>query len=430
MKEINRDKYLNALINKIDNGSIKIITGLRRSGKSYLLNVIFFNYLCNNYNKNKIIKFAFDSPEDLALIGEDYIEIHKEKRKVSSKKFLDFINSKIDKKGKYFLLLDEIQELEVFESVLNGLLNKRNIDIFVTGSNSKLLVSDVRTEFRGRGDEIRIYPLSFREFFSSSKKDKNEAFNEYMIYGGMPLVLNYKTDEEKAKYLNDLFESTYYKDIEDRYGIKNEEVLSKLINILASSIGSLTNPTKLANTFKSNGINTNDKTINAYTNYLLDAFLINKAEKYDVKGKKYISSPCKYYFTDIGLRNARLNFRQIEQTHLMENIIYNELKIRGYSVDVGVVHKYSRDGNGKQIVSDLEIDFVCNQGNKRYYIQSAFSIPDEEKMNQEQASLLRTSDEFKKIIIVKDNTKLWRNEQGITIMNIIDFLLDENSLDL
>ena len=430
MKEINRDKYLNALINKIDNGSIKIITGLRRSGKSYLLNVIFFNYLCNNYNKNKIIKFAFDSPEDLALIDEDYIEIHKEKRKVSSKKFLDFINLKIDKKGKYFLLLDEIQELEVFESVLNGLLNKRNIDIFVTGSNSKLLVSDVRTEFRGRGDEIRIYPLSFREFFSSSKKDKNEAFNEYMIYGGMPLVLNYKTDEEKVKYLNDLFESTYYKDIEDRYGIKNEEVLSKLINILASSIGSLTNPTKLANTFKSNGINTNDKTINAYTNYLLDAFFINKAEKYDVKGKKYISSPYKYYFTDIGLRNARLNFRQIEQTHLMENIIYNELKIRGYSVDVGVVHKYSRDGNGKQIVSDLEIDFVCNQGNKRYYIQSAFSIPDEEKMNQEQASLLRTSDEFKKIIIVKDNIKLWRNEQGITIMNIIDFLLDENSLDL
>ena len=430
MKEINRDKYLNALINKIDNGSIKIITGLRRSGKSYLLNVIFFNYLCNNYNKKKIIKFAFDSPEDLALIDEDYIEIHKKKRKVSSKKFLDFINLKIDKKGKYFLLLDEIQELEVFESVLNGLLNKRNIDIFVTGSNSKLLVSDVRTEFRGRGDEIRIYPLSFREFFSSSKKDKNEAFNEYMIYGGMPLVLNYKTNEEKVKYLNDLFESTYYKDIEDRYGIKNEEVLSKLINILASSIGSLTNPTKLANTFKSKGINTNDKTINAYTNYLLDAFFINKAEKYDVKGKKYISSPCKYYFTDIGLRNARLNFRQIEQTHLMENIIYNELKIRGYSVDVGVVHKYSRDGNGKQIVSDLEIDFVCNQGNKRYYIQSAFSIPDEEKMNQEQASLLRTSDEFKKIIIVKDNIKLWRNEQGITIMNIIDFLLDENSLDL
>ena len=430
MKEIKREKYLNALINKIDNGSIKIITGLRRSGKSYLLNVIFFNYLCKNYNKNKIIKFAFDSPEDLALIDEDYIEIHKEKRKVSCKKFISYINSKIDKKGKYFLLLDEIQELEVFESVLNGLLNKRNVDIFVTGSNSKLLVSDVRTEFRGRGDEIRIYPLSFKEFFSTSKKNKNEAFDEYMIYGGMPLVLSYKTDEEKAKYLNDLFENTYYRDIEDRYGIKNEEVLSRLISILASSIGSLTNPTKLANTFKSNGIKSNDKTINTYTNYLLDAFLINKAEKYDVKGKKYISSPSKYYFTDIGLRNARLNFRQIEQTHLMENIIYNELKIRGYSVDVGVVYKYSRDESGKQKVSDLEIDFVCNQGNKRYYIQSAFSIPDEEKMKQEQASLLRTSDEFKKIIVVKDNTKLWRNEQGITIMNIIDFLLDEKSLDL
>ena len=415
MKEniIARDEYLNKIIVRKENGLIKILTGIRRCGKSYMLNIIFYNYLIENgVKEDHIIKLALDREEN---------------RKYHDSKLLnEYILSQIKDKDMYYVLIDEIQLADGFEFVLNGLLYEKNIDVYVTGSNSKFLSSDIITEFRGRGDEIRIFPLSFLEFTEAYEGDRYEAWNEYITYGGMPLILKQHTDEQKSKYLTSLYELTYKKDIIDRNNIDKPDVLDTLINILSSSVGSLTNPQKIYNTFISNGITDISKnTITSYMNYLLDSFLIEKAERYDVKGKKYIQTPQKYYFADIGLRNAKLNFRQQEENHLMENIIYNELLIRGYNVDVGVVEVREDDAR-----KQLEVDFVCNQGNKRYYIQSALNLDTPEKTLQETKSLNNIDDNFKKIVVVKDNIKLWRNESGILIIGIQEFLLNKNSLDL
>lgn len=418
MKEIKRDYYLKALMDRRENEMIKIITGIRRCGKSYLLDPIFKNYLLSEgIHESHIIKLELDSIEN-----EEYRDAHI---------LYDFIMSKIEDNKMYYILLDEIQVVKNFESVLNSLLRKKNLDVYVTGSNSKFLSSDIVTEFRGRGDEIRVFPLTFAEFASSYQGENRQAFKEYITYGGMPYILSRKTEEQKSKYLNSLFENTYINDIVERNGVQKKDVLDVLINMLASSVGSLTNPLKIANTFASNGrLDVSDKTVSNYIDYLCDSFMINKAQRYDIKGKRYISTPSKYYFVDIGLRNARLNFRQQEETHLMENIIYNELLVRGYNVDVGVIEHFENDKNGKTARKQLEVDFVCNQGSKRYYIQSAFAIPDKEKMEQEQKSLIHIKDSFKKIIVVKDDIKLWRNEEGIVIMGLEEFLLNSNSLDL
>ena len=410
---IERNDYLNKIIARRENGLIKVLTGIKRCGKSYMLNIIFYNYLIESGVKDDhIIKLALDREEN--------------KKYHNSKLLNEYIFSKIIDSDMYYVLIDEIQLTEGFEFVLNGLLYEKNIDVYVTGSNSRFLSSDIITEFRGRSDEVRIYPLSFAEFVNSFDGDRYEAWNEYVTYGGMPLILKQRTDEQKSKYLTSLYDLTYKKDIVDRNNIDKPDVLDTLINILASSVGSLTNPQKIYNTFVSNGITDISKnTIISYIDYLLDAFLIEKAERYDVKGKKYIQTPQKYYFADIGLRNAKLNFRQQEENHLMENIIYNELLIRGYNVDVGVVE--TREGNNRK---QLEVDFVCNQGNRRYYIQSALNLDTPEKTLQETKSLNNIGDSFKKIIVVKDNIKLWRNDDGILIIGIQEFLLNKNSLDL
>ena len=416
--EIARELYLTKIKKKKNNKLIKIITGLRRSGKSYLLDPMFKNaLLADGVKEDHIIKVDLDSIENRELTT-DGLNLYK------------YIMNKIKDDNMYYILLDEIQKVKDFESVLNSFLRKNNLDIYVTGSNSKFLSTDIITEFRGRGDEIRIYPLSFSEFYNAYE-DKKRALKDYMTYGGMPYILYLKTTEEKSKYLNDLFNNTYLNDIVERNKIQREDILESIINMLSSSVGSLTNPKKLYDTFISNGYTeVNRATINSYINYLQDAFLINKAERYDIKGKKYITTPSKYYFTDIGLRNARLNFRQQEEDHLMENIIYNELLVRGYNVDVGVIEKFEKDNTEKTIRKQLEVDFVCNQASKRYYIQSAFAIPNKEKMEQEQKSLVNINDNFKKIIIVKDDINLWRNEQGILIISLEEFLLNPNSLDL
>lgn len=410
---IERNDYLNKIIARRENGLIKVLTGIRRCGKSYMLNIIFYNYLIESGVKDDhIIKLALDREEN--------------KKYHNSKLLNEYIFSKIIDSDMYYVLIDEIQLTEGFEFVLNGLLYEKNIDVYVTGSNSRFLSSDIITEFRGRSDEVRIYPLSFAEFVNAFDGDRYEAWNEYVTYGGMPLILKQRTDEQKSKYLTSLYDLTYKKDIVDRNNIDKPDVLDTLINILASSVGSLTNPQKIYNTFVSNGITDISKnTIISYIDYLLDAFLIEKAERYDVKDKKYIQTPQKYYFADIGLRNAKLNFRQQEENHLMENIIYNELLIRGYNVDVGVVE--TREGNNRK---QLEVDFVCNQGNRRYYIQSALNLDTPEKTLQETKSLNNIGDSFKKIIVVKDNIKLWRNDDGILIIGIQEFLLNKNSLDL
>lgn len=427
---IKRDLYLNKLIRKKNNGSIKIITGLRRSGKSYLLNNLYSDYLLNEgIKKEQIIKLALDDDRNREYRNPD--------------KLSEYLYSKItNETDKFYFLLDEVQfaiseeEIKSKEpirlyGILNGLLRLKNVDVYITGSNSKFLSSDIATEFRDRGDVIHVNPLSFAEFYSAYKGgDKYDAWDEYSTYGGMPMLLSLETDEEKSEYLNNLFKNTYIKDIIERNNLRGDVTIDTLVDILASSIGSLNNPTKIAKTFASSGIKIVDKTISTYIDYLLDSFLIRKATRYDIKGRKYINSPFKYYFSDIGLRNARLNFRQQEQTHIMENIIYNELVMRGFNVDVGIIEHVVRDEEGKRTTKHLEVDFVCNQGNHRYYIQSAFSIPDAEKLKQEQASLDRIDDSFKKIIITQDRTKLWRNEKGYIIMNILDFLLKENSLEL
>ncbi len=412
-KIIERNDYLNKLINRKENGLIKIITGIRRCGKSYLLDPIYKNYLLSIGVKEKhIIKIDLDD-----IKNDKYLEPHE---------LYDYITSKIIDNDMYYILIDEIQNVPNFEAVLNGLLHKPNLDIYVTGSNSRFLSSDIITEFRGRGDEIRVFPLSFSEFISAYEGDSNQAWNDYITYGGMPLILRQKTDEQKSNYLSSLFELTYKKDIIDRNKISRVDILDSLINMLASSVGSLTNPQKIYNTYISNGLKDLSKnTVIAYFDYLLDSFLIEKVERYDVKGKKYIGTPQKYYFADIGLRNARLNFRQQEENHLMENIIYNELLIRGYNVDVGVVE--IREGDSKK---KLEVDFVCNLGSKRYYIQSALTIEEPEKASQETRPLNNIGDSFKKIIVVRDDIKLWRNDEGILIIGIKEFLLNKNSLDL
>ena len=417
MEEIKRDIYLNRLIERKENDMIKVITGIRRCGKSYLLFKLYYEYLLSiGVDKSSIIKIELDSDE-----YEDLTD---------AKKLGAYIREQIKDDNMYYVFLDEVQFVDGFEKVLNGLNRISNLDIYVTGSNSKFLSTDILTEFRGRGDEVRIYPLNFSEFVSGFKGSVDDAWNEYFTYGGLPLILSRKTDEQKSKYLNDLFEKVYFADIIERNNLQKDNALEAIVNILASSVGSLTNPTNIANTFESNGIKgVSDKTISLYINYLMEAFLINKAERYDIKGKKYISTPSKYYFSDVGLRNARLNFRQQEENHIMENIIYNELLVRGYNVDVGIV-EHNVTENGKNIRKQLEVDFVCNQGSKRYYIQSAFAIPDEQKMEQEKNSLVRIGDSFKKIIVVKDNLKLWRTEEGILVIGIQEFLLNPNSLDL
>ena len=416
--DIKRDKYLNDLINRMHNGMIKVVTGIRRCGKSYLLFNIFKNYLLEQgVPASHIIMIELDQRKNKKYRDPDVI--------------LDYIESLIEEDGQYYIMLDEVQMLQEFEEVLNSLLHIRNADVYVTGSNSKFLSKDVITEFRGRGDEIHIYPLTFKEFMEAYDGDMYHGWAEYVVYGGLPLTVTMKTEEQKLSYLTNLFKETYLRDIIERYHIEKIQELEDLINILASSIGSLTNPPKLEATFKSviqSTISLN--TIRQYIEYLEDAFIINKANRYNVKGRKYIGTPLKYYFEDVGLRNARLGFRQVEETYLMENVIYNELRSRGYSVDVGMVEKRGVNKDGKEYRSQLEIDFVANLGSKRYYIQSAFSMSTEEKRIQEKASLVNIKDSFKKIIIVKDIVNVTRDEAGITTMSIYDFLLKENSLEL
>ena len=410
---IKRDFYLNKLIARENNGMIKVITGIRRCGKSYLLDPIFKGYLIDKGIKyDHIIKIELDRQEN--------VKFHHDPNS-----FNEYLNSKIIDENMHYFLLDEIQLVDGFEFVLNGLLYKGNVDVYVTGSNSKFLSSDIITEFRGRGDQIHVFPLSFKEFFESSKTDKYDAWNEYSRFGGMPSIAAVDDENIKSKYLKDLFEYTYFKDIIDRNKVSRVDVLDTLVNILASSIGSLTNPQKIYDTFKSNGekeLSLN--TINSYIKYLEDSFLINKSMRYDVKGRKYISTPYKIYFADVGLRNARLNFRQNEETHIMENIVYNELLMRGYDVDVGLVEL--RDKN-KRI--HTEVDFVCNRGYQRYYIQSAFSLETSEKMQQEVRPFKNIDDSFKKIVVVKDYIRMWKTEDGVAIVSVFDFLLDSSLLE-
>ncbi len=429
--EIRRDFYLDKLIKRRNNGLIKVITGIRRCGKSYLLNTIFYQYLIRSgVEENHIIRFAFDSADDLYLIGERLIKIEKEKRGVDPEKFMEYIRSSVTEKGMYYLLLDEVQMLDCFESVLNGYLRKDNMDVYVTGSNAKFLSKDIITEFAGRGDEIHMYPLSFSEFMSVYQGDKYEGLSEYMLYGGIPPVVLRDGLHEKAAMLENLFSEIYMSDIYKRNRIRNQGELEDLLNILSSAIGSLTNPEKLKNTFKSvkkSRITSN--TIRKYLDYFEDSFLIESARRYDIKGKTYIETPRKYYFSDLGLRNARINFRQFEQTHSMENVIYNELRMRGYRVDVGIVPIAEKDKNGKVTRKQLEVDFVCNLGSLRYYIQSAYALPDEEKKIQEIRPFRKIDDSFKKIVITKDMVPAHYDEHGILTLNIYDFLLEPKSIE-
>lgn len=415
---IARDKYLRDLINRMNNGMIKVVTGIRRSGKSYLLFKLFYEYLLSQgVLESHIIKIELDQRKNRIYRDPDVI--------------LDYIETLIEDDKQYYILLDEVQMLNDFEEVLNSLLHISNVDIYVTGSNSKFLSKDVITEFRGRGDEIHVFPLTFKEFMQVYDGDMYRGFADYIVYGGLPLISTMKTETQKVNYLTNLFNETYLKDIIERNHIEKTQELENLINVLASAIGSLTNPPKIQATFKSSiGSAISINTIRQYIEYLEDAFIISKAQRYNIKGRKYIGTPLKYYFEDIGLRNARLGFRQVEETHLMENIIYNELRYRGYSVDVGVVEKREMSENGKQIRKVLEIDFVANLGSQRYYIQSALSMPTPEKQIQEKTSLINVADSFKKIIIVKDIVNVKRDENGIVTMSIYDFLLKENSLDL
>ena len=412
--EINRDFYLKQLIEGIDNGLVKIVTGIRRCGKSYLLDPIFRNYLLSQgIKKDHIIKLDLDERDNYKYHDPD--ELNK------------YIKDKIKDKGKYYIILDEVQKVKDFESVLIGFLHMKNVEVYVTGSNSKFLSSDIVTEFRGRGWEIKVYPLSFSEFYSVYDGTEEKALNEYYTYGGLPLSVLAKSDESKINYLKYQKDNVYINDILERYSIQNKQELDMLVQIIASDIGSLTNPLKLSNSFKERDKNSTmtDKTIYNYLGYLQDAFLIEKSRRFDVRGKKFIETPQKYYFTDMGIRNSFLDFRQSEEiSHTMENVIYLELRKRGYNVDVGSVEV--REGNNKK---QLEIDFVANKGNNKIYIQSALEMKTKEKVEQEQKSLLNVNDFFKKIIIVGDNIKRSRYDNGIIIMSIYDFLLDSNSLD-
>ena len=429
--EIRRNFYLDKLIKRKNNGFIKVITGIRRCGKSYLLNNLFYHHLLESgVDADHIIRFAFDSADDLYRIGESLIGIEKEKRGADPEKFMAYVRTKVVDNGMYYLLLDEIQMLDCFEAVLNSYLRKDNMDVFVTGSNAKFLAKDIATEFAGRGDEVHMYPLSFAEFMSVYEGDKYMGLSEYMLYGGIPLVVLRDGANDKAAALQNLFREIYIQDIVRRNRVKNIGELEDLLNILSSAIGSLTNPEKLKNTFrtvKKSRITSN--TIKKYLNYFEDSFLIESAQRYDIKGKAYIETPKKYYFSDLGLRNARINFRQFEQTHSMENVIYNELRMRGYSVDVGVVPIAEKDRNGKVTRKQLEVDFVCNLGSSRYYIQSAYTLPDETKRTQEVRPFRKIDDSFKKIIITRDMVPTQYDEYGILTINIYDFLLDPKCLE-
>lgn len=415
--EIKRDRYLDKLISKEHNGLIKVITGMRRCGKSYLLFTLFKKHLLSEgVDEDHIIEIAFDAFENKKYRDPDVL--------------YPYLKEQIKDDAMYYVLLDEVQLLSEFESILNSLIRMKNVDVYVTGSNARFLSKDVITEFRGRGDEVHMYPLSFAEFMSVYQGTKQDGWNEYMLYGGIPLVLEFATPDQKIAFLKSLFEETYISDIVGRHNIRNKAELEELLDILSSAIGSLTNPEKLSATFQTvKKKKISNSTIKRYIDYLCDSFLIDSAIRYDVKGKKYIDTPVKYYFTDMGLRNARLNFRQIEETHSMENIIFNELKMRGFNVDVGVIVQYGTNDKGNSIRKQLEIYFVCNQGSKRYYIQSAYAIPDQAKMEQEQRSLMLTGDFFKRFIITKDTPAPYYNESGVLIMSVYDFLLNENSLD-
>ena len=430
--EISRDFYLDKLIKRKHNGLIKVITGIRRCGKSYLLNNLFYHHLLNNgVNADHIIRFAFDSADDLYLIGESLIQIQKEKRGIDPEKFMAYIRSKVADDGMYYLLLDEIQMLDCFEAVLNGYLRKDNMDVFVTGSNAKLLSKDIATEFAGRGDEIHMYPLSFSEFMSCYDGNKYDGWNEYITYGGIPLVVLAETDEQKMNLLDNLFQETYISDIVKRNKIRNVGEMESLLDVLASTIGALTNPNKLQKTFKSvNNSKITATTITKYIEYLEDSFLIEEANRYDIKGKSYIGTPLKYYFMDMGLRNSRIHYRQLEVTHSMENVIYNELRMRGFHVDVGNLTVVEKGKDTKPVKKQLEVDFICNKGSKKYYIQSAYMLETEAKMAQEIRPFLKINDSFKKIVITSDIPKPFYNDQGILFMNVYDFLLNADSLEL
>ena len=415
--EIKRDIYLEQLKIRKNNGMIKIITGIRRCGKSFLLFVLYKKYLLENgVDKDHIIEIALDGIENEELRDP--------------KKCFQYIKNEMKDEQMYYLLLDEVQFMPRFEEVLNSLLRIQNIDMYVTGSNSKFLSSDIVTEFRGRGDEIRIYPLSFAEFYTAFGGDYDDAWNEYMIYGGLPQVVQFSEERQKAEYLKNIFTNVYIKDVVERNKIHNVDEINTLIDILASAIGAPTNPTKISNTFKSDrGIIYNNKTISNHIDYLAEAFLISKANRYDIKGRKYVGANLKYYFSDVGLRNARLNFRQQEPTHIMENIVYNELLVRGYNVDVGIVDVMAKNVDGKRVRKQLEVDFVVNQGSQRYYIQVAYDMTSEEKQTQELNSLRNIPDSFKKIIIINGTKKPWRNDEGFVIMGMKYFLLNANSLE-
>ena len=417
MKEIKRNSYLKQLISGKQNGLIKIVTGIRRCGKSYLLFKIFRNHLLEQgVTPDHIISLALDD-----ILNEEYCD---------PKKLVLYIKENIKDSQIHYVLLDEVQMVDNFVGALNSLLHIDNVDVYVTGSNSKFLSSDIATEFRGRGDEIRIYPLSFSEFLSEYNGDKNDAWRDYITYGGLPLILSLESSQQKSNYLHNLYQTVYLKDLIDRNGIKKAVEFDALTKVMASSIGSPCNPNKLSNTFKSVcNTDLSSITIDNYLGFLQDAFLLEKASRYDIKGKKYIGTLSKYYFVDMGLRNCLLGFRQIEETHLMENVIYNELRSRGYLVDVGVVETRTRTENQGMLRKQLEIDFVVNNGSKRYYIQSALSLPNEEKIKQEMASLKNVSDSFQKIIIVKDNIVPHHNESGILFINLYDFLLNREILE-
>lgn len=409
---------MDELVSLQNNGMIKIITGMRRCGKSYLLFEIFASYLENKgVASDHIIKVDLEDYKNRAMRNPDNL--------------YSLVESRIKDDGMYYILLDEVQMLDNFEDVLNGFLKMRNVDVYVTGSNAKFLSKDIITEFRGRGFEVKMYPLSFSEYMSAYSGTVQAGFNEYMLYGGLPQILSYTTEEQKVRFLKTLFDETYIKDIKERYDIRKDDDLEELINIMASGIGALTNPNKLANTFRSEKKSAiSYDTVKDYIDYLCDSFLVEKSTRYDIKGKRYVNSPYKYYFMDLGLRNARINFRQSERSHLMENMIYNELKVRGFNVDVGVVPVVTKDENGKQQRSSLEVDFVCNLGSKRYYIQSAYRMESDEKIRQERASLLKVDDSFKKIIVIGEESPVTRDESGITTLGIYDFLLKDNSLEL
>lgn len=415
--EIRRDRYLNRLLDRRQNGLIKVVTGMRRCGKSYLLFKLFRERLLSEgVDESHIVGIAFDTFENRRFRDPEVL--------------YPYLKERIRDGGMYYVLLDEVQLLGEFEAVLNGLIRMENVDVYVTGSNARFLSKDVITEFRGRGDEVRVYPLSFAEFMSVYPGSKRDGFDEYMLYGGLPMIRNFPTAEQKIAFLKSLLEETYISDIVGRHSIRNRSELEELLNILSSAIGSLTNPEKLSATFRSvKKKNISSNTIRRYIEYFCDSFLIDSALRYDVKGKKYIDTPVKYYFTDMGLRNARLNFRQLEETHAMENIIFNELKLRGFNVDVGVITQNDTNGNGSGVRRQLEIDFVCNLASKRYYIQSAYALPDAVKLEQEKRSLTLTGDFFKRIILTKDAPAPHYTEDGILIMGIYDFLLNENSLE-